>query len=369
MRLPDIVLLTAAVAIVGSNSLALSPIAVSVAADFPGAGAADVMMAQALFGAGHGAERADAGPGGGPDRAVAGVGAGAGDAGGGDGGDGACTGAGGVRGGADGGGDGDRRGAARDLWAGRREGSAGAGERLSGPGADGLDAEHGVRGLGGGGADGACRVACGLRRAGGRRVADACRLRGAGVLGEARAPFKGIDAARRAEGAGDRAGVDGLRGLHDGVLRALRLSRHASARPILGWRPGSRGWHRWSTGWDSGGGLGRSSDRPAWDAARGTGGFHCSGRGLRPAGLGLGVGGGVDRAVPDLGRGEPSEPEHDREPSCGAGPGAAGGDPGAEFGDDLYRGLRGHGVVRQLCSSGWDLPPARSFRRPASCPR
>ncbi len=52
MRLPDIVLLTAAVAIVGSNSLALSPIAVSVAADFPGAGAADVMMASALFGAG-----------------------------------------------------------------------------------------------------------------------------------------------------------------------------------------------------------------------------------------------------------------------------------------------------------------------------
>jgi predicted MFS family arabinose efflux permease len=52
MRLPDIVLLTAAVAIVGSNSLALSPIAVSVAGDFPGAAAADVMMASALFGAG-----------------------------------------------------------------------------------------------------------------------------------------------------------------------------------------------------------------------------------------------------------------------------------------------------------------------------
>lgn len=52
MRLPDIVLLTASVAIVGSNSLALSPIAVSVAQDFPGAAAAGVMMASALFGAG-----------------------------------------------------------------------------------------------------------------------------------------------------------------------------------------------------------------------------------------------------------------------------------------------------------------------------
>ncbi len=52
MRLPDIVLLTASVAIVGSNSLALSPIAVSVAADFAPAGPADVMFAAALFGAG-----------------------------------------------------------------------------------------------------------------------------------------------------------------------------------------------------------------------------------------------------------------------------------------------------------------------------
>lgn len=52
MRIPPILLLTASVALVGSNSLSLGPIAVSVAASFPGRTAADVMIASALFGAG-----------------------------------------------------------------------------------------------------------------------------------------------------------------------------------------------------------------------------------------------------------------------------------------------------------------------------
>lgn len=52
MRLPHILLLTASVAIIGSNSLALGPIAVSVASAFPGTTAAQVMLASALFGAG-----------------------------------------------------------------------------------------------------------------------------------------------------------------------------------------------------------------------------------------------------------------------------------------------------------------------------
>ena len=148
MRLPDIVLLTAAVAIVGSNSLALSPIAVSVAADFPGAGAADVMMASALFGAGTALSALTLAPA--VDRiglsralvlALAVLAAAM-----------AVTalapGAGRVRGGADRGRAGHRRGAARDLWAGDRKGAARAGECLSGPGADRLDAEHGIRRLG-----------------------------------------------------------------------------------------------------------------------------------------------------------------------------------------------------------------------------
>lgn len=52
MRLPHILLLTASVAIIGSNSLALGPIAVSVAAAFPGTTEQEVMLASALFGAG-----------------------------------------------------------------------------------------------------------------------------------------------------------------------------------------------------------------------------------------------------------------------------------------------------------------------------
>jgi MFS transporter, DHA1 family, inner membrane transport protein len=52
MRLPHILLLTASVAIIGSNSLVLGPIAVSVAMAFPGATEQAVMMASALFGAG-----------------------------------------------------------------------------------------------------------------------------------------------------------------------------------------------------------------------------------------------------------------------------------------------------------------------------
>jgi predicted MFS family arabinose efflux permease len=52
LRHPSLVLLTASVAIIGSNSLALSPIAVSVAASFPGANAEAVMFATALFGGG-----------------------------------------------------------------------------------------------------------------------------------------------------------------------------------------------------------------------------------------------------------------------------------------------------------------------------
>ncbi len=52
MRHPSLLLLTASVAIIGSNSLALSPIAVSVAGSFPPADGAAVMSAQALFGGG-----------------------------------------------------------------------------------------------------------------------------------------------------------------------------------------------------------------------------------------------------------------------------------------------------------------------------
>jgi len=52
MRLPHILLLTASVAIIGSNSLVLGPIAVSVALAFPGATEQAVMLASALFGAG-----------------------------------------------------------------------------------------------------------------------------------------------------------------------------------------------------------------------------------------------------------------------------------------------------------------------------
>lgn len=52
MSLSPLLLLTAAVTLIGSNSLSLGPIAVLVAASFPGADAADVMFAQALFGAG-----------------------------------------------------------------------------------------------------------------------------------------------------------------------------------------------------------------------------------------------------------------------------------------------------------------------------
>jgi predicted MFS family arabinose efflux permease len=52
LRLSPVWLLTASIAIIGSNSLSLSPIAVSVAAAFPGATAAQVMMAASLFGGG-----------------------------------------------------------------------------------------------------------------------------------------------------------------------------------------------------------------------------------------------------------------------------------------------------------------------------
>jgi len=52
IRLSPLVLLTAAVALVGSNSLALSPIALEVGRGFGGAGAQDVLIAASLFGAG-----------------------------------------------------------------------------------------------------------------------------------------------------------------------------------------------------------------------------------------------------------------------------------------------------------------------------
>lgn len=52
MRLPPIVLLTGAVALVGSNSLALSPIALEVGRGFGGASAQEVLVATSLFGAG-----------------------------------------------------------------------------------------------------------------------------------------------------------------------------------------------------------------------------------------------------------------------------------------------------------------------------
>ncbi|PAU75544.1 MFS transporter [Halomonas salipaludis] len=45
-----LVLLTAAIAVIGANSLALSPIAAAVAASFPGRSAADVMTAAAVYG-------------------------------------------------------------------------------------------------------------------------------------------------------------------------------------------------------------------------------------------------------------------------------------------------------------------------------
>ncbi|MDI5986598.1 MFS transporter [Halomonas sp. M4R5S39] len=45
-----VLLLTAAIAVIGANSLALSPIAATVAASFPGRSAADVMTAAALYG-------------------------------------------------------------------------------------------------------------------------------------------------------------------------------------------------------------------------------------------------------------------------------------------------------------------------------
>ncbi len=45
-----LVLLTAAIAVIGANSLALSPIAAAVAASFPGRSAADVVTAAALYG-------------------------------------------------------------------------------------------------------------------------------------------------------------------------------------------------------------------------------------------------------------------------------------------------------------------------------
>lgn len=52
MRLPPIALLMAAVTLVGSNSLALSPIAVEVGRGFGGASAQEVLVAASLFGAG-----------------------------------------------------------------------------------------------------------------------------------------------------------------------------------------------------------------------------------------------------------------------------------------------------------------------------
>ncbi|MGL6251053.1 MAG: MFS transporter, partial [Billgrantia desiderata] len=45
-----VLLLTAASAVIGANSLALSPIAATVAASFPGRNAADVVTAAALYG-------------------------------------------------------------------------------------------------------------------------------------------------------------------------------------------------------------------------------------------------------------------------------------------------------------------------------
>jgi predicted MFS family arabinose efflux permease len=52
MRLPPILLLTAAVALVGSNSLSLSPIALEVGRGFGGAAAREVLIGASLFGAG-----------------------------------------------------------------------------------------------------------------------------------------------------------------------------------------------------------------------------------------------------------------------------------------------------------------------------
>ena len=52
MRLPPIVLLMAAVTLVGSNSLALSPVALEIGRGFGGASAQEVLVAASLFGAG-----------------------------------------------------------------------------------------------------------------------------------------------------------------------------------------------------------------------------------------------------------------------------------------------------------------------------
>lgn len=52
MRFSPLILLTASVALVGSNSLALSPIAIEVGLGFGGRSAPDVLMAASLFGAG-----------------------------------------------------------------------------------------------------------------------------------------------------------------------------------------------------------------------------------------------------------------------------------------------------------------------------
>lgn len=52
MRLPPLVLLMAAVTLVGSNSLALSPVALEVGRGFGGAAAREVLVAASLFGAG-----------------------------------------------------------------------------------------------------------------------------------------------------------------------------------------------------------------------------------------------------------------------------------------------------------------------------
>ena len=52
MRLSPLVLLMAAVTLVGSNSLAMAPIALEVGRGFGGAGAQEVLVAASLFGAG-----------------------------------------------------------------------------------------------------------------------------------------------------------------------------------------------------------------------------------------------------------------------------------------------------------------------------
>ena len=52
MRVPPLALLMAAVTLVGSNSLALSPVALEVGRGFGGASAQEVLVAASLFGAG-----------------------------------------------------------------------------------------------------------------------------------------------------------------------------------------------------------------------------------------------------------------------------------------------------------------------------